>query len=270
VKSRLLIVDDNPGYRRLVRMALDEDPVFDVVAEAGSAEDAVAVLDRLRPDIALVDVLLPSGQGFRLPGVLRKAVPSCIVVLTSAHPDGDLAANRQLGGIAFLPKSVPPSELGRELGALVSVISQVQDARQEAFLQLPASQDSPRAARRFVERILAEWGCDELVDIVTLLVSELVGNAVLHAGSDIDLSVRLMAERLRVDVIDRSALLPRRRDATDDEQTGRGSGLVERLTAAWGVTGRPDGKSVWFEMAVPNQATTSLSPPRPGSRTKNP
>ncbi|MEO5679169.1 MAG: response regulator [Acidimicrobiales bacterium] len=251
MRGQLLVVDDNPAYRRLVRMALEGDPAFEVVAEAATAEEALAAARRLAPDAALVDVLLPGGQGFRLPGALRAAAPGCVVVLTSAHPEGDLDAVSQLGGIAFLAKSVAPARLGRELGALVAVADHVQEALHQADITLPASTDSPRAARRFVEGILESWGCGNLLDTVTLLVSELVGNAVLHAGSEVELSVRLVGDRLRVDVIDRSTRVPQRRDANDDDLTGRGSDMVELLATAWGVSGRPDGKSVWFELTVP-------------------
>jgi len=255
VRARLLVVDDNPGYRRLVRVALEADPGFEVVAEAESAQEALAAARRVRPEVALVDVLLPAGEGFKLPGALRKEVPQCVVVLTSAHPEGDLDTIRELGGLAFLPKSAAPSRLGRELAALVAVLNQVEDVLHQAATELLASRESPRAARRFVEGILDAWGCEELADTVTLLVSELVGNAVLHAGSEVQLSVRLAADHLRVDVIDRSTRLPRRREADEDDQTGRGSDMVEILATAWGITGRPDGKSVWFEIDLPVAAT---------------
>ncbi len=251
MKGRLLVVDDNASYRRLVRLALEGDPGFEVVGEAASAEEAIASAADLRPDVALVDVLLPAGQGFRLPTVLRELVPGCTVVFTSAHPEGDLDAMGHVGGIGFLPKSVAPARLGRELGALVAVLEHVQDVLHQAAMELPPSRESPRAARRFIEETLGAWGCEELLDTVTLLVSELVGNAVLHTTSEVQLSVRLVADRLRVDVIDRSTALPRRRSAGVEDQTGRGSDLVEMLATAWGVSGRPDGKSVWFEIALP-------------------
>ena len=255
MKSQLLVVDDNPSYRRLVRMALEDDAAFEVAAEAATAEEAVAAAARVAPDTALVDVLLPGGQGFRLPAAIRSVAPGCVVVLTSAHPEGDLDAIGQLGGIAFLPKSVSPSRLGRELESLVAVLDQVQDALHHAHLRLPPSRESPRAARRFVEGVIEAWGCGALLDPVILLVSELVGNAVQHARSEIEVSVRLLPDRLRVDVIDRSTQVPRRREAGEDDLTGRGSGLVELLATAWGVTGLPDGKSVWFEIAPLPQAS---------------
>jgi DNA-binding NarL/FixJ family response regulator len=265
MRRRLLVVDDNAGYRRLVRTALDEDPAFEVVGEAASSAAAVPVAVAVRPDVALVDVLLPGGAGFRLPSELREAVPGCSVVLSSAHPDGDLDAMRQLGSIAFLPKSLPPGDLGRELVTLLDDLSQALDVRRESSTSLASSRDSPRAARRVVERVLGSWGCDEaLVDIVTLLVSELVGNAVVHAVSDVELWIRLLADRLRVDVIDRSTVVPHRRSAGADDQTGRGSVLVERLATSWGITGRPDGKSVWFEVAITPAADGALFATAPG------
>lgn len=250
MKGQVLVVDDNPGYRRLVRLTLEDDPDFEVVAEAVSAEGAVAAAGRIQPDTALVDVLLPGG-GFRLATALRAVAPACVVVLTSAHLEGDLDAMRQLGGIAFLPKSMAPSRLGRELGAVVRTPDPVPETRPRADLQLPPSRESPRAARRFIEGTLTAWECAELIDTVTLLVSELVGNAVQHARSDVGLSLRLWPDCLRVEVADRSTVVPHRRQAADDDLSGRGSGLVEVLADAWGISGRPDGKSVWFEIAVP-------------------
>ena len=73
----------------------------------------------------------------------------------------------------------------------------------------------------------------------------------LHAGSEVELTVRLGPDRLRVEVTDRSTVVPHRREAADSDLGGRGSGLIELLADAWGITGRPDGKTVWFELAVP-------------------
>ena len=249
--ARLLVVDDNPGYRRLVRLALEDDQAFDVVAEAGSAPEAIAVAADARPEVALVDVLLPEGQGFRLPAELRELVPGCTVVLTSAHSEGDIDAVRQLGGVAFLSKAIAPSRLGEELAAVVADLSPADDVLHHDAISLPGTPDSPRAARRFVEGVLERWECPSLVDTTTLLASELVANAVLHTASEVEVSLRLLPDRLRADVVDRSTALPHRRDAGDDEETGRGSDLVELLAAAWGISGRPDGKSVWFELALP-------------------
>ncbi|MEJ7765926.1 MAG: response regulator [Acidimicrobiales bacterium] len=255
MSSRLLVVDDNPAYRRLVRLALENDPAFEVVAEAATAEEALAAATHSEPDTALVDVLLPGGQGFRLLAALREAVPGCVVVLSSAHPEGDLDAMRQLGGVAFLPKSIAPSRLGGELSALVAVADPAQDERPRAEIQLPPTAESARLARRFIEATLESWGCAGLLDTATLLISEVVGNAVLYSGSQVELSARLGPDRLRVEVADRSTSVPHRREVAESDLGGRGSGMIELLAEAWGITGRPDGKTIWFELALPETVT---------------
>ena len=70
----------------------------------------------------------------------------------------------------------------------------------EASQRFEQDAQSARAARRFVSQVLTGWDDDEgdLTDTVTLLVSELVTNAVLHAGSDVEVSVRLTPTAARV------------------------------------------------------------------------
>lgn len=119
----------------------------------------------------------------------------------------------------------------------------------EASARFPAEPASAGSARRFVGATLRQWRCDDLVDVATLLVSELVANAVLHAGTDIGVAVRLAGPRLRVEVSDGNPGTPARKHYSSLATTGRGLMLVERLSADWGVTPGPGGgKQVWFEL----------------------
>jgi len=104
---------------------------------------------------------------------------------------------------------------------------------------------SPRASRDFVNRTLPLWGLDDLIATACLLVSELVTNAMLHAGTDIELTLAAHAQFLRVTVRDGSASPPTQRDAGLDLH-GRGLAIVASLSRAWGVlpTGQR-GKVVW-------------------------
>jgi anti-sigma regulatory factor (Ser/Thr protein kinase) len=79
-------------------------------------------------------------------------------------------------------------------------------------------------------------------------VSELVTNAIVHAHSEVELAVHLRPGRVRIEVVDTARELVRRRDAKDDEQSGRGMALIEALAVAWGIDSLLAGKSVWFEM----------------------
>lgn len=86
-------------------------------------------------------------------------------------------------------------------------------------------------------------------DMVVLLANELVTNAILHAGSDIDVVVDITGARVRVEVRDRARRAPVRRRAEPTSSAGRGLALVEALASDWGVEPIPgDGKAVWFEV----------------------
>ncbi len=102
-------------------------------------------------------------------------------------------------------------------------------------------------ARRYCEACLIEWGAVELVDIVTLLVSELVTNVVLHARTACELRLE-RGERLRVEVVDGSTRRPVRGLTRPEGNSGRGLMLVESLSVESGTVVEAAGKRVWFEM----------------------
>jgi len=116
--------------------------------------------------------------------------------------------------------------------------------------RLPADTASAGKARRFVEEILAGWDRDDFAPVATLLVSELVANAVLHARTDLEVVLRLAAERVRVEVHDQSTRLPSRKRYSNVATTGRGLLLVDKMATDWGVDAVGAGKSVWFELAA--------------------
>lgn len=114
---------------------------------------------------------------------------------------------------------------------------------------LPPEPASASAARRFAEDVLRQWHETELAEVVALLVSELVTNAVLHAGSPVQLAVRRRGPTVRIEVGDESPVIPGLRDYSDDATTGRGLGMLEMLAQSWGVEpATPAGKIVWFEL----------------------
>jgi anti-sigma regulatory factor (Ser/Thr protein kinase) len=107
---------------------------------------------------------------------------------------------------------------------------------------------SPQAARAFVDARLQRWGCDHLVEIAQVLVSELVTNAVVHAGTDCTLRVSLVGGLLRVGVTDRSAAPVQVQEYTPGATSGRGLMIVDALADGWGVEAGEGGKTVWFEV----------------------
>jgi anti-sigma regulatory factor (Ser/Thr protein kinase) len=119
-------------------------------------------------------------------------------------------------------------------------------ARREV-LALPGEASSVPQARRFLRRVLEQWGRGEYEEAGELLVSELVTNAVLHARTDITVELADGPDGVLLCVADDSAGLPVLRRHTREAGTGRGLWLLDQYTAAHGVdVTRPGtGKLVW-------------------------
>ena len=114
-------------------------------------------------------------------------------------------------------------------------------------LLLPADPRSARDARRFLEAHLEDSG---RLETAQLLVSELVGNAVLHARTAICVRVHHDDSRLRVEVTDQSGVRPWPRSHSLEASTGRGLKLLSAMSDDWGTSLSEDGrhKTVWFEL----------------------
>ena len=122
----------------------------------------------------------------------------------------------------------------------------------EARLLLRPNSTQIAEVRRLLRRLLASWRLDPLVEDgdVELLATETATNAVRHAGTDATVIVRYLGDRVRVEVGDGSAELPRLRKPEPNAPGGRGLPLVEALSSGWGVVETVGGKRVWFEVAA--------------------
>ncbi|WP_371101251.1 SpoIIE family protein phosphatase [Streptomyces sp. PU_AKi4] len=118
-----------------------------------------------------------------------------------------------------------------------------------AVWDLPADPAVVAEARRTSTRQLARWGLDDLVFTTELIVSELVTNAIRHAGGPVRL--RLIHEQALVcEVFDGGATAPHLRHPRAMDEGGRGLLLVSQLTQRWGTRFVPDGKIIWAEQSL--------------------
>ncbi|HWC37867.1 MAG TPA: ATP-binding protein [Acidimicrobiales bacterium] len=120
----------------------------------------------------------------------------------------------------------------------------------EATIRLTPHPTSARAAREFVAETLLRWGRPEQTEAAVLLTSELVTNAILHARTQVSVTVHQLDSSLRVYVLDESADRPSRRENPDELSGGRGLKLVEAVATSWGVSPEGQGKAVWFELQL--------------------
>jgi Histidine kinase-like ATPase domain len=122
----------------------------------------------------------------------------------------------------------------------------------DGTLDLPAETASVPRARRFVREVLtAAHHEPETIDAAELCVSELVTNAVLHARTEVQVGVEDLGAAIRLEVRDRSTVMPRRLVHSVRSATGRGMEMVSILARSWGVDLVDDQtKSVWCELST--------------------
>jgi anti-sigma regulatory factor (Ser/Thr protein kinase) len=116
-----------------------------------------------------------------------------------------------------------------------------------AQIELPLDELAAAIARRFLRDQLCSAHHATVQDEAELLVSELIGNGVRHGLPPIVLTVECdRSAGLRVSVRDHDPTPPVRREAGDDDESGRGITLVDVISDVWGVETDQQGKSVWF------------------------
>jgi len=114
---------------------------------------------------------------------------------------------------------------------------------------VPAVSDRVPYVRRQAVAVLELWGLRDLLWVVELMLTELVANAVRHAGTPFTVVMSWNGRGLRCEVTDADPRPPRPQLVPDPEGTGgRGLLLVDRLAGSWGADLRRQGKTIWFEV----------------------
>ncbi|SCG70931.1 ATP-binding SpoIIE family protein phosphatase [Micromonospora humi] len=136
--------------------------------------------------------------------------------------------------------------------AVLAVEHAVRPSR-SAGMEVPAEPTAPSRVRHWMTAQLTEWQVpDAVVGAAVLCTSELTTNALLHAGTAARVEVDLSAERLLVSVADSGTRGQVTRAQTDTlSSRGRGLGLIEELSDAWGTDPTVRGSTVWFEILIP-------------------
>ena len=135
---RVVLADDHPVVRAGLRGMLAAEPGIEVVADAASGAEAVAAAARYQPDVVLMDLRMPHGDGVEATTKIVGSHPGIrVVVLTTYETDADIVRAVEAGAVGYLLKDTPVAELGHAIRAT---------ARGETVL-------APSLARRLVSHV---------------------------------------------------------------------------------------------------------------------
>jgi DNA-binding NarL/FixJ family response regulator len=146
---RVLIADDHPMVRQGLRMFLSLDPELVVVGESSDGQEALRVSRELKPDVVLMDLLMPVMDGIRATAAIREELPDTeVIALSSVLEDAFVIGAIRAGAIGYLLKDMEAEELCRAIRAAA-----------EGKVQL-----SPEAADRLLREVRFPQEVEPLTD----------------------------------------------------------------------------------------------------------
>jgi len=206
---RVFLVDDHEVVRRGVAEVLEDDPGLEVVGEAGSAAEALARVPAVRPDVAVVDMRLPDGDGAEVCARLLSRLPGLRCLVLSSYSDEDaVAAAARAGASGYLLKQVRGS-------ALVSAVRTVASGGTVFQVEVPATgrrvpTGTDRLAllteqERTVLRLIGEGLTNRQIGERMGLAEKTVKNYTSHLLAKLGLERRTQAAILATELRDRSS-----------------------------------------------------------------
>lgn len=113
---RVAVVDDHPVVREGLVSILKDEPDFDVVGSAGSAEDLLTLVDRAKPDVVLIDLELPEMNGVQAIERLAQTAPQTrLIVFTAYDTEEKIADALRAGAKGYLLKGASADRIGRAM-----------------------------------------------------------------------------------------------------------------------------------------------------------
>lgn len=232
--ARILVCDDDAGYRALLRVVLEEEAEHEVVGEARDGRECIDRAGELRPEVILLDLNMPRMSGVEALPVLRDLLPETkIVALTTARARDNEQEFVDLGGVAFIEKPY-------EIFALRPALHRVLEAVSEPRLDLVA------------EAYRLWWGGERERERALLLLAPDVEFFRLGTGEqlrgldEVRGALQGLSEAERQTTVEADRLLLAGDDvvllatAAAPRRTADGQSYIERFPIAWVIRVRDD------------------------------
>ena len=238
----LVLIDDAADLRLLVRVALERDSRFRVVAEGGTGRAAIELARRHRPKLLLLDVSMPEMDGLTALPLVREASPETNVVMFSGfHALGLAPAAMELGAVGYIDKSLPIVQLAERLADLVG-LAEV-PAQPAAPLRPPVAPEAQGVLDQHLERFRMAFDSAALA----MASLTLAGSIVRPNSAFCELAGRSASGLIGMSI---AQLAPESERATLTQKLAElASGTSSQFVLEHPVT-RPDGTTRWVAATV--------------------
>lgn len=162
---RLLLADDHPVVREGVCALLSSDPDFEVVGQAADGAQVFGLVERLQPDVVVLDLMMPGAGGLEVTGQLaRRRDPPAVLILTMHESEAYVVEAMRRGATGYALKQAPAGELARGIRTVATgaryLSPPLSDRAVDAYLRGPDQQQEPEdmltVREREVLRLAAE------------------------------------------------------------------------------------------------------------------
>jgi NarL family two-component system response regulator LiaR len=209
---RILIADDHSVVRQGLQMFLGLDPEFEVVAEAANGAEALRMARELRPDVVLMDLLMPVMDGVTATAAIRAELPDVeVIALTSVLEDQAIVGAMRAGATGYLLKDTQSDELRRAIKAAAA--GQVQLSPQVAArlvreIRAPESPERLTTRETEVLQLLARGKANKEIAQELVIGEKTVKTHVSNILGKLGVSSRTQAAlfAVRMGLVDMNAL----------------------------------------------------------------
>jgi DNA-binding NarL/FixJ family response regulator len=200
-----LIVDDHEVVREGLRLALSRAPHIRVIGEASDGASAVALAERRRPDVVIMDVRMPGMDGLAATKILSEKLPETSVLIFTAYSERSLLSRGlESGAKGYILKEAPHQTLLRAIEKVANGDGYVDPALMPAFLSGKERDDMLTAREREILQLLADGMSNADVASKLFISQETVKSHVRHilAKLEADTRTHAVAIALRDAIID--------------------------------------------------------------------
>ena len=143
---RIMLVDDHSVVRQGLRLFLKYDPELEVVGEAGDGAEALRLARELKPDVVVMDLLMPVMDGIAATAAIRRELPETeVLALTSVLEDASVVGAVRAGAIGYLLKDTQAEALCQAIKAAAAGQVQLTPKAAARLMQAVSAPESPEA-----------------------------------------------------------------------------------------------------------------------------